>query len=415
MGNLTDATCRNAKPSKKDGKLGENKLTDGTGLYLVVRPSGGKLWRYNYRFQDKQRTASYGAYPDVKLIEARKRHQKVRDQLAEGIDPSAAKQAKKLSEGADSFKAVASEWFKLKMEDKSASHQARTLRTLTKDFYPRLGNHSIGTITAPQVLQVLRKMESRGSFEAAHKAKQTIGQIFRYAVAIGKAERDPTTDLRGALQTRTKKHLAAITDPSETGRLLVAIENFQGTHTVKTALQLSPLFFVRPGELRHMEWYEIHWEESIWEIPATKMKMKEPHLVPLCTQAIEYLREIEALTGRGKYVFPSARGGSRPLSENGVRTALRTMGYDNETHTPHGFRAMARTLLDEVLSYRVDWIEQQLAHAVKDVNGRAYNRTKHLPQRREMMQAWADYLDNLKAQTLAGNVITAKFGTAKLR
>ena len=244
----------------------------------------------------------------------------------------------------------------------------------------------------------------------AHRAKQTAGQVFRYAVATGRAERDPSGDLRGALKTKTKKHYAAITDPAEVARLLLAIDAFQGTSTVKAALQLSPLLFQRPGEIRGMEWAEINWEEERWEIPADKMKIRQPHIVPLCTQSIDLLKGLHRLTGRGRYVFPSARGASRCLSENGVRSALRTMGYDNDTMTPHGFRAMARTIMDEVLNYRVDWIEQQLAHAVRDANGRAYNRTAHLPQRKDMMQGWADYLDNLKAQATAGNVVTAKFG-----
>ena len=244
----------------------------------------------------------------------------------------------------------------------------------------------------------------------AHRARQTAGQVFRYAVATGRAERDPSADLRGALQSKTKKHYAAITEPGEVGRLLLAIDAFQGTPVVKTALQLSPILFQRPGEIRAMEWQEINWDEARWELPADKMKMGQPHIVPLPSQAVALLKELRRLTGRGKYVFPSARGASRHLSDNGVRTALRTLGYDNETMTPHGFRAMARTLLDEVLNFRVDWIEHQLAHAVKDPNGRAYNRTSHLDGRTKMMQDWADYLDDLKAGALAGNVIAGRFG-----
>jgi integrase len=267
-----------------------------------------------------------------------------------------------------------------------------------------LGNRPISQITSAELLLALRKVEERGAIDMAHRAKQTAGQVFRYAVATGRAERDPSGDLRGALKTKTKKHYAAITDPAEVARLLLAIDAFQGTSTVKAALQLSPLLFQRPGEIRGMEWAEINWEEERWEIPADKMKIRQPHIVPLCTQSIDLLKGLHRLTGRGRYVFPSARGASRCLSENGVRSALRTMGYDNDTMTPHGFRAMARTIMDEVLNYRVDWIEQQLAHAVRDANGRAYNRTAHLPQRKDMMQGWADYLDNLKAQATAGNV-----------
>jgi integrase len=270
------------------------------------------------------------------------------------------------------------------------------MRALEKDLFPQIGNRPISEITAPDLLMALRKIEARGAVETAHRAKQTAGQIFRFAIATGRAERDPSSDLKGALMNPKKKHLAAITEPKEVGKLLVAMDGFRGTPVVKTALLLSPLLFCRPGELRHMEWTEINWEEERWELPAEKMKMKQPHLVPLSKQALELLREHEKLTGRGRYVFPSARGASRPLSENGVRTALRTLGYDNDTMTPHGFRAMARTILDEVLNFRVDWIEHQLAHAVRDANGRAYNRTAHMEGRREMMQGWADYLDNLR-------------------
>jgi integrase len=257
----------------------------------------------------------------------------------------------------------------------------------------------------------LRKIEDRGALETAHRAKQTAGQVFRYAVATGRAERDPTGDLKGALGNPKGRHLAAITDPKEVGKLLVAMKGYTGTQVVKAALLLSPLLICRPGELRHMEWTEVKWEENSWELPGEKMKTKQPHVVPLSTQALDLLRELKKLTGNGRYVFPSARGASRPLSENGVRTALRTLGYDNNTMTPHGFRAMARTILDEVLDFRVDWIEHQLAHAVRDTNGRAYNRTTHLEGRRQMMQKWADYLDWQSEKARVGNVAVVRSGT----
>jgi integrase len=334
------------------------------------------------------------------------RHQEARNKLNQGIDPAEHRKVEKLTRNlaaADSFEAIALEWFGAKMHDRSQSHQKRTLSALEKDLFPPLGNRPIASITAPELLAALRKIEDRGAVETAHRAKQTAGQIFRYAVVTGRAERDPSGDLKGALKNPKKNHLAAITKPEEVGRLLVALDGFTGTPAVRAALLLSPLLFQRPGEIRHMEWAEIDWEAKRWEIPAEKMKMRQPHIVPLSQQAIEILHELHPLTGRGKYVFPSARGASRCLSENGVRTALRTLGYDNDTMTPHGFRAMARTLLDEVLGYRVDWIEHQLAHAVRDPNGRAYNRTAHLEGRAEMMQAWADYLDRLQ---LEGKVIT---------
>jgi integrase len=284
------------------------------------------------------------------------------------------------------------------MDDKSDSYKVRTLRILEKDLYPTIGARPISQINAAELLVALRRIESRDAVDTAHRAKQASGLIFRYGIATGRCERDPSRDLAGALKSRKKKHHAAITNPKEVGRLMRAIESFRGTATVKAALQLSPLLFQRPGEIRHMEWGEINWDEKRWEIPAEKMKMRVQHIVPLCKQALTILEGINRLTGKGKYVFPSARGASRPLSENGVRAALRDLGFTNDQMTPHGFRAMARTILDEVLNYRVDWIEHQLAHAVRDANGRAYNRTAHLDGRIKMMQAWADYLCHLRSE-----------------
>jgi integrase len=408
MGKLTAARVQQTKGQAKSAKL-----QDGGGMYLLVSPAGNKYWRYDYRFAGKRKTLALGVYPDTSLANARKLHQVARETLAKDMDPSEAKRIERITRhlaSADSFEAVAAEWCESRLQDKSDSYRNRTRRLLKNDLNPSLGSRPISQITSVELLMVLRKVEARGAVDMAHRAKQTAGQVFRYAVATGRAERDPSNDLRGALKTKTKKHYAAITDPLQVGKLLVAIEAFQGTPTVKTAMRLSALLFQRPGEIRAMEWAEINWEEERWELPAQKMKMRQPHIVPLSTQALEEFQELHPITGRGRFVFPSARGGSRPLSENGVRVALRTMGYDNDTMTPHGFRAMARTILDEVLNYPVEWIEHQLAHAVRDANGRAYNRTAHLPQRKEMMQGWANYLENLKRQALAGNVITAKFG-----
>ncbi len=400
---------KQAKPREK-----AYKLADGQGLHLLVKPNGGRYWRYKYRYGGKEKTLALGVYPDVSLKDARSAHQDARDKLAQGIDPGAVRKVEKvtrhLSE-AESFEAVAREWFEQIMPDKSESYRARTGRILEKDLYPHLGNRPISDVQPPELLATLRRIESRGANDIAHRAKQTAGQVFRYAVVTGRAQRDPSADLRGALKPRRKKHHAAITDPAELGRLLVAMDGFEGTPVTKTALMVSPYLFQRPGEVREMEWAELDLDNGRWEIPADKMKMRQSHVVPLCSQVVDLIREIEPLTRhRSRYVFPSARGASRCISENTVRVALRTIGYTNEQMTPHGFRATARTLLDEVLGYRVDWIEHQLAHAVKDPNGRAYNRTAHLEGRAEMMQGWADYLDNLKAQALAGNVVTAKFG-----
>jgi len=408
---LTDSKVKQAKPTEKTYRLADEK-----GLYLEVHTNGSRYWRHKYRFNQKEKRMAYGVYPDVSLKDARDKRDTTRKLLSDGIDPSLAKKAQQfsLSEAhTNNFEAIAREWFATKMQDKSESHKDRTLRALKNDLFPHIGIMPINSITPPMLLAVLRKIESRGAVETAHRAKQTAGQIFRFAVSTGRAERDPSTDLTGALKPPKKKHLASITDPKEVGKLILAIEGFQGTATVTAALKLSPILFSRPGELRHMEWQEINWEGEQWEIPAEKMKIKQPHIVPLPNQAIAILKDQKLLTGRGKFVFPSARGASRPLSDNGVRTALRTLGYDNDTMTPHGFRATARTLLDEVLGFRIEWIEQQLAHTVRDPQGRAYNRTKHLPQRKDMMQKWADYLDNLKAQAASNNVITGDFTKAQ--
>ena len=392
---LTAIGVKQAKPKQKPYKLSDEK-----GLYLLVNPKGAKYWRLKYRFASKEKTLALGVYPDVSLARAREMRQEAREQLADGIDPGVTKRLKKIhsyEEESNSFELIAREWFAIRMHDKSLRHQQKTMRALEKDLFPQLASRPVAQISAPELLVALRKIEARGAIETAHRAKQTAGQVIRYAIATGRAERDISADLKDALKFPIKKHLAAITDPKQVGQLLVAMEGFQGTPTVKAALLISPLVFSRPGEIRHMEWVEINWEKQWWEIPGTKMKTQRPHIVPLASQAIDILKKQKILTGRGRYVFPSARGASRPLSENGVRTALRTLGYDNETMTPHGFRAMARTILDEILEFRVDFIEQQLAHNVRDANGRAYNRTAHPKQRVEMMQIWADYLDDLKA------------------
>lgn len=421
---LTDTKIKNLKPGIKPVGTGDDgkpafretdkpyRVPDEKGLYLEVYPNGSKYWRLKYRITGKEKRLAIGVYPDVTLAQAREARDAARKQLAQGIDPSEHKQATKAARqdaAANSFEVIALEWFARRMADKSKDHRARTLRALEKDLFPFIGKRPIESITPQELLKSLRKIENRGAIETAHRAKQTAGQIFRYAVATGRAERDPSTDLKGALATPGKTHLAAITDPKEVGRLLLAIEGFTGTPTVKAALQLSPLLFCRPGELRHMEWEAINWEDKQWELPAEKMKMKQPHIVPLSTQALAILEDIHRLNGSRRYVFPSARGASRPLSENGVRTALRSLGYTNEQMTPHGFRAMARTILDEVLGFRVEWIEHQLAHAVRDANGRAYNRTTHLKQRRDMMQQWADYLDRLRLEASIPNVVAGSF------
>ena len=401
---LRDITIKNAKPKDKP-----YPLSDGQSLYIEIMPNGGKYWRLRYRFAGKQKRIALGVYPEVSIKAAREAATNARAQLRDGTDPLDAKKQTKLKQhlaAGNSFGAVAKEWLDKNKIHWVDSYTSRVVRYIDDYLNPYIGSRPITEITAPELLSVLRKKESEGFHETAHRVKQVAGKIFRYAIATGRAERDPSRDLDGALTKPKEKHLAAITDPKEVKQLLIAIDNYQGSKTVQVALRLSPLVFVRPGELRHMEWQEVNLEEKLWSIPAEKMKLREPHLVPLSEQAISLLEEIKPLTSRSKYVFPSARGLSRPMSENAARTALRALGYTNEQMTPHGFRAMARTLLDEELNYRIDWIEQQLAHAVKDTNGRAYNRTTHIEQRREMMQAWSNYLYSLK---IDDNIIVANF------
>ena len=391
MQKLTATAVTQAKPKPKP-----YSLSDGGGMYLLVNATG-KYWRYDYRFAGKRKTLALGVYPATSLKQAREKHQRARENLANDIDPSTHKKATSAATHAalaNSFELLAIECSKTRSKKSDGTEKIQNA-LLEKDLLPHLGKRPIADIKAPELLKTLRKIESRGAIETAHRAKRLAGQIFRYAVATGRAERDPSVDLKDALTQPTKSHFKSITEPAEVGPLIAAINNYQATPVVMAALKLTPLLFCRPGELRHLEWTEVNFAEARIEIPASKMKMSEPHIIPLASQAIAILEELQPITGRGKYVFPSARGASRPLSENGVRTALRTLGYTNDQISPHGFRAMARTILDEILSFPVDWIEHQLAHSVTDANGRAYNRTKHLPQRKKMMQVWADYLDGL--------------------
>lgn len=389
---LTDSAIRNAKPKEK-----QYKMTDGSGLYLLVTPKGGKWWRLDYRFNGKRKTLSMGIYPDVSLKSARDKRDKARKQIADGIDPGELRKATKASQSdANGFEAVAREWWGKHEPNWSQTHSSRILLRLEKDVFPWIGNRPIGEITAPELLTVLRRIENRGAVETAHRIHQSCGQIFRYAVATGRAERDPSADLKGALPPARQKHHASITDPKKIGELLRAIDGYEGSFTTRCALQLASMTFVRPGELRHAEWPEIHLDKAEWRIPAEKMKMRTLHIVPLSTQAIAVLEEIKPLTGRGKYVFPGVRTNKRPMSENTVNAALRRLGYTKEEMTGHGFRSMASTILNEQGRNR-DAIERQLAHAERNSVRAAYNYAEHLKERARMMQEWADYLDKLKA------------------
>lgn len=398
---LTDTFTKNAKHS---GKPAGDKHSDGGGMYLLVNATG-KYWRMDYRFNGKRKTLALGVYPAVSLAQARKARDAARENLAQHIDPSTAKKDGKrarILESVNTFEAVAREWLSKTVANRANSTNAKVSNWLEKDVFPHIGAKPIATLTPRDVLAALRHMEGRGALDSVQRVKQICGQVFRYAVATGTAERDVTQDLRGALAQPDRKHFPAITEPKQAAALLRSIHDYEGHPCTVAALKLSPLVFVRPSELRHAEWCEIDLEAAEWRIPATKMKMSNDHIVPLSVQAVGILRGIQPLTGHGRYVLPSIRTDSRPMSENTINSALRGMGYDQQTHTAHGFRAMARTIMDEELGERVDLIEHQLAHAVKDANGRAYNRTAHLPARKAMMQRWADYLDTLR---IGGNVM----------
>ena len=391
---LTDVAAKGAKPREKAYKLSDEK-----GMFLLVTPAGSKWWRLKYRFAGKEKLLSLGVYPEIGVRDARDRRDAARKLLLNGIDPSIDRQMQKAASSersGNSFERVAREWFAKFSPKWAPGHASKIIRRLERDVFPWIGGLPIAEIKAPLLLATLRRIEERGAIETAHRAQQNCSQVFRYAVATGRAERDPSTDLRGALPPPLKTHLAAIVEPVALGALLRAIEGYSGSPATKAALRLAPLVFVRPGELRMAEWEEFDLDAAEWCLPAKKMKMGVPHIVPLCKQALRIIDDLRPISGHGRYLFPGERTGERPISDNTLNAALRRLGYSTTEVTTHGFRATARTLLDEGLGYRVDWIEHQLAHAVKDPNGRAYNRTAHLDARRRMMQKWADYLDKLR-------------------
>lgn len=390
---LTDVTARNAKSIGKT-----QRLTDSGGLYLEISPAGGKWWRFKYRFDGKEKRLSLGVYPDVSLKEARERRDTARRQVAQGVDPLQHRKATKAAKAvraANSFEVIGREWFEKNRSTWAETHSSKIIRRLERDIFPWLGGRAIAEITAPEVLAVLRRIEERGTLDTAHRAREDCSRVFRYAIATGRAERDPVPDLRGALPPARGGNFASITDPARVAELLRAIDGFAGTFVVQSALRLAPLLFVRPGELRHAEWADIDFNKAEWRFVASKTKTA--HLVPLARQAVAILQEIYPLSGHGRFVFPGGRDPKRAMSEAAVNAALRRMGYDTRTEiTGHGFRAMARTILAEELSVKPEVIEHQLAHRVPDALGTAYNRTKFLKERTVMMQQWADYLDTLK-------------------
>lgn len=403
LNKLTATAVRNAQPREKT-----YRLSDGGGMYLEVTPSGGMYWRLKYRHHGKEKRLAIGVYGQgagkVSLAQARKARDEAKELLAQGLDPSTAKRlAKEQGRTAadNTFKAVATEWLEhIHKHEVVPAHYDRNKRRLERDIFPTLGHRPVGEITPPELLDCLRKVERRGHLETASRIKTVCGQVFRYAISTGKARRDPAADLRGSLRRAKTQHFAAITEPKEIPALLRAIDGYGGTPVVVAALNLSPLVFVRPGELRHARWEDFDLEAGTWSFQPSKNA--DPLIVPLPSQAVEILRDLHGLTGRGDYLFPNIRDSKRPMSDSTIGAALDTIGYKNRM-TAHGFRAMARTVLAERLGYPEQYIEQQLAHKVRDANGRAYNRTKYLEQRREMLQSWADYLDTLRAG--ADNVV----------
>lgn len=398
---LNDTRVRQLKHA---GAATGEKYADGAGMYLHVTATG-KYWRLSYRFAGKQKTLALGVYPDVGLAKARERRADARALLANGVDPGVAKREEKhaRAEAAkNDFASVASAWMSKTDESRKAVTTEKLKTWLANDINPYIGKLPISAITPQDVLvRVLRKIEARDALDSAARVRTLIGQVFRHAVSVGQAKHDVTADLKDAIKVRPKVHHAAVTEPKALGGLLRAIEGWPAHPTVRAALRLAPLVFVRPGELRTAEWAEVDLDGAQWTIPGSKTKMKRDLLVPLATQAVQILRDQHALTGHHRYVFPSIRAGDLPMSDGTINAALRSMGYDASVHVAHGFRATARTLLDEAIGERPDLIEAQLGHVVHGPLGRTYNRAQHLPARVEMMQRWADYLDGLRGPSTA--------------
>jgi integrase len=387
---LSNAVISGAKPREK-----AFKLADGGGLYLLVTPAGSRWWRLRFRVRGTEKMLSLGTFPDVSLKLARERRDQARRDLANGIDPGAKRRTEKMTSG-NTFEAIAREWFDKFSSSWAPGYSSKVIRRLEICVFPWIGSTPISQIKAPDLLACLRRVEARGKLGTAHRALQVCGRVFRYAVATGRAERDPSGDLRGALPPKQEKHHASFTDPRSFAGLLRAIDAYDGSNVVRSALRLAPLVFVRPGELRVAEWKEFNLDVREWRIGAERMKMRVQQIVPLSRQAVAILRELEPITGEGRFVFPSPRSDTRPLSDNGMLAALRRMGFERGVLTVHGFRSTASTLLNEQ-GWNPDAIERQLAHSERDGVRAAYNYAEYLPERRKMMQAWADYLDTLKS------------------
>lgn len=389
---LTDTKLRALKP-----KPNVYRVADSNGLAIEVRPTGSKLWRYRYRYAGKASMATLGEYPAVTLSDARIERDRMRVLVRGGANPAhvaRTERATRVERANTTFGAIGLELLaKRAKEGLSPGSVKRECRLIEKDL-ASIADMPITDVSAPILLAALRKLEQRGIIETAHRARAHAGRVFRYAIATGRVERNPADNLAGALEQPKTKHFASLTDPEQIGNLLRALWAYQGAAVTQAALKLAPMLFVRPGELRHAKWAHIDLDAAEWRYVTSKTKT--PHIVPLSSQVVTVLQDLLPLTKRSDYVFPGVRSSGRPMSENTINAALRNLGFDGETIVGHGFRAMARTVLDEVLGFRPDYIEHQLAHAVRDPLGRAYNRTAHLPERKKMMQAWADYLDGLR-------------------
>jgi len=405
---LTELQVRQAKPEKKNFKL-----HDKEGLYILVTPKGQKYWRAKYRFAKNEKTLSLGVYPRVSLTDARKKLRTKKQILENGKDPTELKRQEKInqqSEHLNTFESIARAWHNRPNKLAQVTLDKR-IWILEKKLFPLIGKRPIAQITPPEILRAFRTLESEGIIETMHKAKQLAGQVFRYAVGIGKADSDPTRDLRDQLIARKVEHHPAITDPKEFGKLLVDMDNFNGTPVVKGLLNVSALLFQRPCELRKMEWENLDFELCEWRYLVTKKNIQ--HIVPLSRQALTIIENLRPLTGKDKYVFPCVGKRNKPASESAVTSALRRMGYSGDVMTAHGFRASARTMLEEQLGFEEKLTAQQISHTIRNPLGRAYDRTAHLPQRKQMMQKWADYLDALKAEAINGNVVAGKFNQGR--
>ena len=402
---LTTLKVRQAKPKGRP-----YKLFDERGLFLLVNPTGSKLWRFKYQYASKEKQLSFGPYPEVSLAQARVARSEARQELVVGVDPSSARKARKAAVEADvtTFEMVAREWLADMSLKWAMSHYTKVARRLEREIFPSTGQMPIAEIGPRDLLKPLRAIADRGNRETARRVKQICGQVFRYAVATGRADRDITPDLKGALPPPVCRHHPSIRDPDEIGGLLRAIDGYSGSLITKLALALAPLVFVRPGEMRGAEWSEVSFERTEWRIKSERMKMKSEHIVPLSAQALEIFKDLRMLTGNSRYVFPSIRALDRCMSENTLNAALRRLGYGSDEMTAHGFRSMASTLLNE-MGWNRDAIERQLAHAERDSIRAAYNYAEHLPVRREMMQAWADYLDSLRGETQSAPVTNRFF------